>query len=645
MRKGLKKFISTFLVAGVCLANPGLLWAAEEMPSFDLNEIVVTALRTEKTDLDTPAAVSVYKLGDLKNTGTKNLVEALQFTEGITYYGMGPGGNSWGGMNSKIIFRGLERGTLVMLNGVPLNMEGKYNLEDIPLETIEKVEVIKGAGTTLYGSEASGGVINIITKKDLPAKKVLTYQKGNFGYDKKSINWQNGKIGLTYLEEKTGARDKFCDSKYDKTKKDDYSYGFSGANSKNLALAYKFNDKLNLNYSHGDKEYSYIKNYQKALIGNQVSSYDIDNNNFDLIYEDKEKKVKAVGFYHDKKQVYAVDYIDATKTDTKEDDKYSNSGLDLQKNWQLNEKNNLLFGFNYKEDTYKNFAAGLQKINGERKNYSFYLQNSYQVNDKMTIILGGREQLVRQDTKKNKEYNEFTPQLQTTYKINDYTSWYTNIGKAFRLPNLKDLYDRDVTPDDIVAGNSNLKPEEGWNYETGLKVIKDDYSFKVSFFKVNLDNQLAWKTEYKGTDKYYYPINKAKFTNQGMEMDYRHKLNSNWSYSLGGSLSNPKNKDEGEDWQRTFGRVQLTSGLQYNKAKFESALNLNYLGQRIDPDTSNGLPDVFNVNLNCAYKVNTDDKLTLSIDNLLDRENTINHKESKYYALPFNWRLAWEHQF
>ena len=78
---------------------------------------------------------------------------------------MGPNGASWGTMTSEITIRGVERGTLILLDGVPLNQDGKYNLEDIPSDIIDRIEIVRGGGSVLYGSEASGGVINIITKK------------------------------------------------------------------------------------------------------------------------------------------------------------------------------------------------------------------------------------------------------------------------------------------------------------------------------------------------------------------------------------------------------------------------------------------------------------------------------------------------
>lgn len=218
----------------------------------------------------------------------------------------------------------------------------------------------------------------------------------------------------------------------------------------------------------------------------------------------------------------------------------------------------------------------VEKINVNCNNYALYVQDSYQANDRLTLILGGRQQLVRQNTQKNKEYSEFTPQFQNIYKINEATSWYTNVGKTFRLPNLKELDDRDAQDDSLVRGDSNLRPEKGWNYEIGLKIIKPESSFKISIFKINMTDYLTWVNRGTSANLAYYPVN-HNFTNRGIELDYKRKLDKNWSYSLGGSYSELKSREENKDWQREYGRVELTGGLQYANSRFGSSLSLNYL--------------------------------------------------------------------
>lgn len=99
---------------------------------------------------------------------------------------MGPNGASLGTMTSEITIRGVERGTLILLDGVPLNQDGKYNLEDIPSDIIDRIEIVRGGGSVLYGSEASGGVINIITKKNVGNN--IKVSAGNYGREQYSVS-------------------------------------------------------------------------------------------------------------------------------------------------------------------------------------------------------------------------------------------------------------------------------------------------------------------------------------------------------------------------------------------------------------------------------------------------------------------------
>ena len=77
------------------------------------------------------------------------------------------------------MIRGVEKGTLVLVNGVPMNQSGMYSLQDIASDSVEKVEIVRGGGAVLYGAEASGGVINIITKG--PRDTKVKAGCGNYG--------------------------------------------------------------------------------------------------------------------------------------------------------------------------------------------------------------------------------------------------------------------------------------------------------------------------------------------------------------------------------------------------------------------------------------------------------------------------------
>lgn len=162
MKKGL---LMTALITGTLMSSAAAF--AEELQEYTLDQMVVTATRYEKRDVEVAASTEVFDAKKLQETGATNLYDALKFGAGLDVQQYGTGGASMGNMTSKIMMRGNGNGTLVLVNGVPINIRGTYDLNDFPVENIERVEIVRGGGAVMYGSEATGGVINIITKKNV----------------------------------------------------------------------------------------------------------------------------------------------------------------------------------------------------------------------------------------------------------------------------------------------------------------------------------------------------------------------------------------------------------------------------------------------------------------------------------------------
>ena len=188
-RKKLRQAVCSALAIGLgmSLAGPAL---AQEKTEYNLDPVIVTAMREQSTDLKTPAYVNVYDQEKLKATGATNLLDALKYTEGITYDGYGAQGHLYSSMTAKAVIRGMDRGTVVLVDGVPTNLAGYYALEHIPLSNIERVEIVKGASSVLYGTAAMGGVINIITKKKVENR--IELEQGSFGINRQTLSLQAG---------------------------------------------------------------------------------------------------------------------------------------------------------------------------------------------------------------------------------------------------------------------------------------------------------------------------------------------------------------------------------------------------------------------------------------------------------------------
>ncbi len=590
---------------------------AEEKP-IKLKEIVVTATRKEEPSLSVPAFVTVLSHKKLIRTGARNLIEALKFSPGIVYRAYGPLGISHGGMNSEINLRGTMRGTLVMINGIPITTPThySYDLDQIPIDMVEKVEIVKGASSTLYGSEALAGVINIITKKPEKMKRFLSVSGGNRGY-------YDGKFvfsykGLAIL----GSYKHLGDlGRLSRNYRRKYIYEFKGFNTYNSYLTYQILDSLRLNYS-----YCYQNARFNQIYWNDSSmQYDQENDKhfFNLIYEKDSLKIKGFFNYDDLKYRHITEgYTSTTRSST--------SGIDFQNSWKLGSSARLLLGFTYKYDWGDTTEYGKHR----RNNIAPFIQISFEPFSRFTAIFGAREQWVIQS--RAKDHDKFLPQFQLLYRINPDLSLYANIGKAFKMPSFTQLYYKHPW----MVGNPNLKPEKGWTYETGIKFRNPKFSFSIAFYYMEFDDKIEWKFDPK-THK-SSPVNVSEFTNEGVEYELSYLLSDCLEISLGGYIGDPENED---------GKKERAG------AKFQTSISIGYHGKKIDANLHSmimtsreyGLRNFYTIGLNLSYKL-PKGTLTISAENVFDRENIISGKMSptpyyEYFDMPASFRIGYKIEF
>lgn len=302
MRKELRVLVIGGLFMGACWGGGSIVSAADAAPVYELNPVVVTAQRTQTEDLKTPAAVQVLTAEDIRKTGATNVQQALAYSTGIITHGQGPRAISMGTMNDKAVIRGNEKGTLVLVDGVPMNQNGKYYLESIPTDSIQKIEVVRGGGAVLYGSEASGGVINIITKGT--RKNMVKAGLGNYGVQNYAASVQAGKFGLTYSFDHTGKVDKISAPLKNSSRGiDGLYYNIVRGEKHNVDARYNFNDKLYLTTSFSKEQSNYRQKYdgrapyraQKGMV-TANRSYEWERNMTQLHYDDGD--LKAYVFYN-----------------------------------------------------------------------------------------------------------------------------------------------------------------------------------------------------------------------------------------------------------------------------------------------------------------------------------------------------------
>lgn len=653
-----KGLLMTMLITGAVIVNGGnVVFAAEsETQSFTLDQMIVTATRYEKKDVDVPASTVILTAEDLKNTGATNLQVALSKVPGLAYKNFGPGGAAMGTMGTEINIRGVSNGTLVLVNGTPINLRGKYYLDSIPVENIERVEIVKGGGSVLYGSEAMGGVVNIILKKE--ASNSVTVGYGNLGQQKYNVNVGDEKLRVGYNLEKWGEVNGVSDGNVSlKNLAANTVTNTDDTQKNNISLGYSINDHLDFSYNYYETEARYdrfltdiLSTTTTAQPGDQYNSrkYTTRQHLTQLNYNADNFKANM---YFNKNDIesYGPTYFDS-KTGTSSYSIYNTKeenrayGIDLQKNWKINDRTNTILGATYQDEYYDKsvYATG---DDYERNNWAVYGQWDQALSDKNSMILSARETWTT-GAKGDQNYSNFSAAGQFIHKLGEDNNIYASIGQSFIMPTFAQMYGAS----DTAIANPELKPQTGVNYEIGWKKMSGDHNWKTALYHIDITDNITAKWDSKKTEYQY--INED-FKNTGIEVTCDIEGENGWSYNWGVNYGDPKSKSTGLKavkpyWDRNFGRLQLTGGVNYNKDKWTSSLTGSYLADRVGTPSSSHSEEIkpyFLTTLSTTYHADKKQDITLTMDNVLDRNDNLSHTGGYYYSTPFNFLLSYTYKF
>ena len=627
----MKRMIPLHLLLGLSILATGNAAAqTEALQEYSLPGMNVTALGYEKSNLETPADVTVYSGEELKKTGANDVANALKYKAGVYFTQMGPHDQSWITGNSTLSLRGVKGGTLVLINGVPASFNNASHLDMMNLDTVEKVEVVKGGGAVLYGSEAYGGVINVITKDSY--KNSVHVAVGNKGQRDYSANIGAGKLGVSFgrnemgetgiLSEKIGTKNVFGTNI-------PYYMGYGDSKKDHIGVSYKFDDNLQFNYMFNKKKYTmdYLSANEEIV---QHFMYD-DREHFAQMHFDDKKGLEATAYYNER-SIRNPDYWAVTPNVLEwERSNHKHYGADVKKVWE-NEDGKILVGVNTKRELYinenqkfkyptnnlKDYACfGTFALNG----YSLYGQYDRKLSDATNLVLSMREDLVRSDAG---NYDAFLPQLQVLTKLDSENSLYANAGRSFRMPTFRQLY----YSSGMIASNPDLKPEYGWNYEAGYKHDNGKEQFKAAVFHIDLDDQITSR-KVNGLSQSY---NAAKYKNTGIELSYTNQLDENLTWTVGGIYSKPQNKTTNTaPWKDVLGKYQVMTSIDYQHDKTNASLNLSYMGGRVNNSKQTDVKPILLSNLHVGHEVFANATLTLDINNIFNRRD-LTDPDGLYYT-------------
>lgn len=595
-----KKMVNGAVALG-CMLFAAPVMAHEALNEYVLDPMMVTAARYEKRDVDIPAATEIYDQQKIEKLGANNVMEVVKNIPGFTLTAS-PTGNTYIG------FRGIAKDNVaILVNGIPLNQDGNYDLESISADIIDRIEVVKGGATVLYGSNASAGVINIITNKKAAKNKVLI-GFGDKNKFKGAVNVATDKLQLSYSRQQSKDRG--------------FVYKNSGASNyytgdklekDSLNLQYAISDNLSLQYMYSKK----VSDCSKSVNGVYKPGFhsDIKYNFGQLRYVNDD--LQATVFFRNR------DW----KFNTSTHQKGHNYGADLQDKFKLG-NTMLTVGANYENENTKN-SNNIEAA--KRDSAAVFFMTETEVSDKTKIFLGACEAYVEESGSK------FCPQFQVMHSLGTDDNIYLNVNRSMRAPHVNEQWG---TATQLM--NPDLKAENGWNYEFGWKKkLAADELFKVNLYHMDINDRIYSQRNYNGSGKSMF-LNANKYRNTGVEVSYEKAASEKFSYNVGVSYGNPEQKLAKGDWQRVDFKLGLHAGLGYNLGKTNANIYANYMAERI-----NGVKPMLDLTLNVKQQITKNDALRFAVYNLLDRDDIRTGSSSGTGAMleERNWMLSYEHSF
>ncbi|MGE5401311.1 MAG: TonB-dependent receptor [Ignavibacteriales bacterium] len=546
---------------------------------FRVSDVVVTATRSEELVTSVPVATEILNSVRLKESNAQNVGQALESVGAALVKSYGATGSL-----STITMRGSTNSqVLILVDGQKLNGadNGSVDLSMIPLDAVEKIEVVKGGHAALYGSDAVGGVINIFTKS-MARKKNLEFSTratlGSFNTQIYDVSAGQGIGNLDYYVS------------YNRTKTDgDFEYTNNEQKREKLLNAdnsaddifakvgYMLPDQSRISIFH---QYHFANNGSPGSIEfpNALARNKIDRHHTSIAYDGY-----CTGIFAIKGQGYLMfsnqRYINPAAWDGLEENLFKNRalGLTIQAFTDADFAGMLSYGYEFRQDKLEsNFWINnvTQNFLGdhERNVHSFFLQDDwkYQISPdwKVTAVPA-----VRWDKYPEAGIgNQLSPKLGITLSNN--SEWRGsirgNVGKVFRAPTYSDLY---WPEDSWTKGNPDLRPEKGTTYDGGFIVQFRQagfWSIEATYFASIMDDLILWAPESSAPDAKWLPKNVARAYTRGIESKagwngFNEHVNVQFGYTY------MKATDDGND--------PLTKGkflIYQPEHKFDINLNLNY---------------------------------------------------------------------
>jgi len=539
--------------------------------------LIVTASKKAQSFQDVPNSVSFISLKEIERRNKTYLDEVLEYTPGV--YMMEGDVNIRGSSGFSL---GAGSRVLFLVDGIPMmpGDSGDIKWDIVPLSQIERVEIVKGAGSALYGSHALGGVINIITKE--PAAKPTTNIQYSVGIYNKPYypewRWTDRRLNFNQFDITHSQTWDNISLLISGGRKESTGYQQNGFyNYYNLLgkIIYKFNSHSTLtlqsNWASGDYGEIFLWRNQHDVyempipaVGDWVNSNKFSFNGVyrQLVNSKFTYKIRT-SYFHNDFQHYHHDNNDHSKA--------KKLGLEIQADYQPNKVHTLTLGIEGIYDYTNSVIWG----NHDAYTWAGYLQDDLRLHDKFSVILGGRFDYHNVDT--GEQENQFNPKLGLNFRPSPLTTIRASIGRGFRTPTLAEMFTETFTAGFRVIRNPYLKAESAWSYEIGMnKLISDKLILDLALFHYDYKNFIEPEPDiYQNVQ--FTNVSKARI--RGLEFTAQGSIWKRYlSFNLGYTYMDPIDRDTGETLAYRP-RHLWTSGLTLSYSIFEAGIDFRYISR------------------------------------------------------------------
>jgi len=469
---------------------------------------------------------------------------------------------------------GYNNRVLVLLDGFQISMpySGSIDWNGMPLDFLDRVEVVKGPVSSLYGQNSMGGIINLVTKNY--SQEFLNSKVTLGSFNKKDINIGMNNIYnnisyTTLLQYKKGDGHRF-NAQYEQNnfytkiynKEKEFSVSLMANRSLNGQPGFSVEERPTLiSYRLSDRDSIYLQLFKKQNL----------NNNDNLVYS------ASINHFY----THYQDRGDTPEDESQDDTFYNDTSLNLRTEYQklFNDKSYLIVGADIIVEEsdisiYKDIYSNPMQLTA-----GVFVQNRLVLNKKLLLGVGLRVDyrlIDRGNIYSNKAFSNVSPKINLSYKQDSYSTWNFALSKGFRSPSLSEMFLQYASDYGLYTqGNPDLEPEQLYGLDIGYdRSNLSDISFSVDTFYYVYEDMIDFV--------YGLPVvarNRSDISSCGLETNINYKLNDNLSINAGYTYLRVNDLND-IDPILYRPKHKLVSGVKHTKGKVSNVISMRYQSEQ-----------------------------------------------------------------